>query len=77
VTRYIWGEERRGPACRGRCRGTAAAVECPYSRHARGGGCPGGSVAVSLKTLVCEGRLHGFGYICSNGRAVPAQPEHV
>jgi hypothetical protein len=41
------GGEIRVPTHRGRCRGTAAAVGCPYSRHARGGGLPEGSVAHS------------------------------
>ena len=44
------GGERREPARRVRCRGTVAAVGCPYRRHARGGGCVETAVAVSLTT---------------------------
>jgi hypothetical protein len=40
------GGERRVPTRRG----AAAAVGCPYRRHARGGGLQGGNVAHSLRS---------------------------
>jgi hypothetical protein len=46
-TLYVGGE-RRGPARRGRCRGTAGAVECPLHATCKGRGCQGAALQLAL-----------------------------